>query len=125
MLDSQYIEVTTAADGTGSAATTRVIRGTLEAIQWVDGTFVDGVDGTFTYVCADSGVTVTWLVLTNANVDLKYYPHAIARDAAGATITYDGTNEIYEKILLNGVVTLTIAQGGATKTGGAVIFWRP
>lgn len=124
MIDSLKLTVTTAADGTGSATSTRAVLGKLLSVEWIDGDFADGVDGTFTFVGADSGVSTTFLTLTNANDDGWYPVRGIMKDQAGATVTYDATNEVYAPVVLNGKITLTIAQGGNAKTGGAVIYWE-
>lgn len=117
-----YLSVTTASDGTGSATSESVYNGELKMVQWIDGTFDDGVDGTFSVTNTDAGVDYTALTLTNANNDAIYLPRYPTVDEAGAGITYDGTREVHACILIVGKIKLTIAQGGNAKTGGAVVF---
>jgi len=124
MFFTEYLQVTTDGSGDGTAVS-RPLNGTLYMVQWVDGDFADGVDGTFTVGSNDAGVAYTVLTLTNANSDALYFPRATADDLAGADSTYDGTRVVYGvEPPIVGKVTLTVAQGGATKTGGAVLFIR-
>jgi hypothetical protein len=62
---------------------------------------------------ATAGTTcpaVTILTITDAATDGWFYPHAVAQTTAGATATFDGTNEIYVKIPIDDFVKITIAQ---------------
>ena len=124
MFDAVRLTVTTDGSGDGTAVS-KVLNGTLYAVQWIDGDFADGVDGTFTVGSTDAGVNYTVLTLTNANNDAMYYPREQVDTTAGAGGTYDGTRtvDVVEPPIV-GKVTLTVAQGGATKTGGAVLFIR-
>ena len=125
MFITEKLTVTTDGSGDGTATTTRAYNGTLYAVQWIDGTFADGVDGTFTVTGNDAGVATTLLTLTNANDDAIYYPRATADDLTGADSTYDGTRVVYSvEPPIVGKVLLTVAQGGAAKVGGAVLFIR-
>jgi hypothetical protein len=124
MLYTVKLTVTTDGSGDGTA-TSNAIQGTLYAVQWIDGDFANGVDGTFTVTGTDAAVDYTILTLTDANDDAMYYPREQLQTSAGAGATYDGTNEIYGvEPPIVGKVKLTVAQGGATKTGGAVLFIR-
>ncbi len=50
---------------------------------------------------------------TNAATDYKDYPRRKVQDNAGADVTYDGTNEIYEPYVVYGRLKATIAQANA------------
>lgn len=58
----------------------------------------------------------TILTLTNVNTSGWYYPREVMQDTAGATVTYDGTNEIYGEIPVSDYITATVAQGDADQT---------
>ena len=113
---------TTNASGDLTVTSTASYNGRLALVQWIDGDLADGVDAVLSMTNTDAGVDVTLLTLTNANDDAIYPVRAIAKDQAGATITYDGTNEIYEPLPVVGKLKLVVSSGGDTKTGGAVVF---
>lgn len=58
----------------------------------------------------------TILTLTNNATSGWFYPRAIAQDDAGATITFDGTNEVYTDIPISDTVQVTVAQGDSDQT---------
>lgn len=118
------VKLTGTTDASGDLTVTSVAsyNGRLALVQWIDGDFADGVDAVLSMTNTDAGVDVTLLTLTNANDDALYPVRAIAKDQAGATITYDGTNEIYEPLPVVGKLKLVVSSGGDTKTGGAVVF---
>ena len=99
--------------------------GYLYAVQWIDGDLADGVDAVLstTATTTPGGVAHTLLTLTDANVDLWYYPRMVVHDNAGAEVTYDATNQLYGPMaVVTGTLSLVIASGGDTKTGGAIVF---
>ena len=55
----------------------------------------------------------TICVETNSTTDVMRYPRRAVEDNAEATVTYDGTNEIYEKYVVNGQIRVAVAQGDA------------
>ena len=117
------LEGTTDASGDATITSEASYNGLLHSVQWIDGDFADGVDGTFTVTNSDAEVNYTVLTLTDANDDAMYYPRAQVQDLTGAGITYDGTNEVHGVMPpVVGKLQLVIAQGGDTKTGGAVAF---
>ena len=96
----------------------------LKRVEWIDGDLVDGVDAVLSVTSTPSGVDHTLLTLTNANADANYYPTVIAHDNAGAAVTFDGTNEIYVEDTFWGILKLVVSSGGATKTGGCVVYFE-
>ena len=96
--------------------------GLLHAIEWIDGTFADGVDAVISFTSSASGVARTLLTLTDANVDAWYYPREAVHDNAGAGVTFDGTNEIYDRAVVDGILKLVVADGGVTKAGGCIVY---
>jgi len=120
-------KLTFTTNGSGAAtAYSGALNGTLYAIQWIDGDLADGVDATFTVTSADAGVDYALAVLTDANTDAIYYPRgAAALDTSGVAGTYDGTRPVIgvEPIVM-GRVKCVVGSGGATKSGGAVLFIR-
>jgi hypothetical protein len=111
-------------DGSGDATilSEGTYNGELAMVKWIDGDLVDGVDAVLSVTNTGDGVDQTLLTLTNANNDALYLTRAIVTDQAGATVTYDGTNEVYTSIPVVGRLKLVISSGGDTKTGGAVVY---
>lgn len=116
------INATTIADGTGSGTHTASVCGYLHAIEWIDGTFDDGVDATISAINPASGVEKTVAVLTNANDDAVYYPRALVHGVAdGAALTGTAGGDRTPPLIC-GTPKLTIASGGDTKTGGCILY---
>ena len=62
------------------------------------------------------------LDLAAANTDATYYPRTPVQDNAGADVTFDGTNEIYESFVVYGRIKMSIAAGTATETVSVTII---
>jgi len=88
----------------------------LYAVEWKLGTAVAGVDATLSTTNTDSAVDQTLLTLTNANANAWYYPRTLEDDTAGVALT---TTDFF---VVNGDLKLVVAQGGATKTGAAIVY---
>jgi hypothetical protein len=115
---------TTNSGGAATIEAPSAIFGTLFAVQWVDGSFADGVDGTLTVQnVGGQGVAQTLLTLTDANNDAFYYPRHQVHDNAGAGLTTDGTRIAQTMPLIAGVLRLTVASGGNAQTGGCVVYY--
>ena len=121
-LKEYIIEITTDADGDSTDTSESSIFGRLYAVDVVDGTLADNFDITLTYSSGHSAVSKTLLTLTNLSADATYYPREQVHDNAGAGVTYDGSNEIYEMPIVAGLVTATTGDGGATKSGAVVLY---
>lgn len=55
----------------------------------------------------------TILTLTDAATDVWRYPRHQVHTEAGAGVTYDGTNEVYEAVPVDDYIKVTIAQANA------------
>lgn len=66
----------------------------------------------------------TLLTVTDNKTDGWYYPHAVAQDAAGANVTYDGTRPIYIPTPLAGYLTVAVAQADDGETVTVTVLWE-
>lgn len=114
---------TTSTAGAATVNDTRATLGRLYAVEWIDGTLSDGVDAVLSAQNTGSGVSHTLLTLTDANDDAWYYPRHATHDETGTGITYDGTREVHDLPLINGVLRLAITSGGSAKTGGCIVYF--
>jgi hypothetical protein len=113
---------TTETDGTLTVNGESVVFGQLEAVEWIDGTFDDGVDAVISVQSTTSGVGLTLLTLTNANDDAMYYPRAIVHSEAGAALTGTSGGD-RTKFVLSGKPRLVVTAGGNAKTGGCILYY--
>ena len=70
-----------------------------------------------------NGPALTILTLTNANSDGWFHPRHVIDDATGADITYDGTEEVYDKVCIADNIKVTIAQANSPDTAEVVIVY--
>jgi len=124
-MEALKISVTTTASSTGVTTAGTAVFGFLHAVEWVQGDLAATTDATFTCSGAESGVAQTFLTLTDVTTDGWYYVQQAIVDSAGTVETYNGTNGVTTWTLLNGYPTLTIAQGGTTKSGSAILYYEP
>lgn len=124
MLKSIKLYGTTAADGSLTVTANTQARGLLKSVEWIDGDLADGIDVVLSCVRDDNAADITLLTLTDANTDAVYNPRYPAHDAAGAAVTYDGTNEIYVEQFVNGYLKLVVADGGNAKSGGMIVYYE-
>jgi len=136
MLYGYKIEVTTVSGGGNAsltaATTNRVMKGLpyavtgagrrapslkLYAVEWIDGDFADGVDAVLSVTNTLSGVDTTLLTLTNADNDKWYFPRVLVQGVTGTDLT-----AIYDMLVVDGTLKLTITNGGNGKTGGCVVY---
>lgn len=116
------IDATTASDGTKTATAETVIYGQLFAVDWIDGTFDDGVDATLSVTHVASGTSRTLLTLTDANNDAFYYPRHVVHGETGTALTGTAGGDRVMP-LIDGLLSLVIAQGGNAKTGGMIVHY--
>lgn len=111
------INVTTDSSGAGTGTENFAGLGALYAVQCIDGTFDDGVDLTLTAEQGD--LSIPLLTVANFNSDRLYYPRVLQN------LNTDGTAlTTHCEPLVAGKVKAVIAQGGATKTGGFILYIR-
>ena len=111
------LNVTTASNGSGTATAETAVTGYLKMVDWIDGTFADGVDAVLSTTLTSSGTDTTLLTLTNADNDAVYYPRRVVDTTAGAAAT-----GIYGCFLVDGYLKLAVTGGGDAKTGGCVVY---
>ncbi len=110
---------TTDSAGALTVTATLPVEGLLHAVEWIVGGFAAGVDATLSIDRDDDASDVTLLTLTDANTDKVYYPLVLASDSSGAALT-----AIYQRMFVNGKLKLVIANGGATKSGGCIVYFE-
>ncbi|APU89123.1 hypothetical protein Rctr71_003 [Virus Rctr71] len=118
MLKSIEISVTTDADGDGVKTQGLFgVNALLVAVEWVKGTFADGVDATLLCVNTRSGVNNTLLTLTNANANAMKYPRVLEHGSTGSDLA------THTMPVINGDLRLSIAEGGNVKTGSCIVYY--
>ena len=110
---------TTATGGALTVTAETPVRGLLHAVEWIDGTFADGVGAVLSVVRDDNAPDYTLLTLTAANSDEVYYPRELVHTVAGVAI--DG--EI-DRPVINGRLKLVVASGGDGAVGGAIVYYE-
>ena len=114
MIAIDAVTVTTAADGTATAYSSRAFAGRVTAIRYVKTDYANGVD--FTITTENTAQTV-WTEV-NVNASATKYPLTQACSTAGVAATLDGTRAMLVPVAVcNERIKIAIAQGGATKVG--------
>jgi predicted RecA/RadA family phage recombinase len=121
-LHEMRLSGTCTSDGALTVTGEEAVFGYLDAVDWIDGSFADGVDAVLSVYNTNTGVDVTLLTLTNADSDARYYPRAIVHSEAGVALTGTSGGD-RARMLMNGVPKLAVTSGGDVKTGGCVIYW--
>lgn len=109
-------------DGALTVAGPTAVNGQLEAVEWIDGSLVDGVDAVVSCYNTNSGTDNTLLTLTNANNDAWYYPRVLVNDAAGAALTGSAGGDRV-RAQMNGIPRLAVTDGGNGGIGGCIVYW--
>lgn len=112
---------TTNASGALTVTSEAAYNGRLAAIQWVKGTFADGVDPTFSVTGTDGGVDVTLLTLTNADANALYHVRHVVHGETGTALTGTSGGDRVMPLVV-GYLKMVVAQGGNTLTGGAIVY---
>ena len=89
-------------------------------------TYGDSPPGTTDVTIAtagNNGPALTLLTLTNANSDGWFHLRHKTDDESGADITYDGSNEVYEKVCIADNIKVTIAQANSPDTAEVVVVY--
>lgn len=115
-MDAYRVEVTTAADGTASETTPRV-NGYLAGVEVKLGT-ATAVD-----VTVKDTQAVTLFAKATINADAMHVPLINAvLNTDGSSLTYDGTRKVGARLPVLGPLTVSIANGGDTKTASVILF---
>jgi len=64
----------------------------------------------------------TILTITDSATDAWYYPRHQVHTEAGAGVTYDGSNEVYDAIPVHGRVKVAMAQANNAQTVTATFY---
>lgn len=100
--------------------------GRLVAVEWVDGDFDNNNTAVLTCTGSPSGVaqTLHTLVAGEGDDDGWWYPRIAVHDlsAVGRFYNDESDEPVIGYAIVNGYLTLTVAAGGNTKTGGAVVY---
>jgi len=113
------INQTSDASGDSVDTSESSVYGQLYAIEVVDGDLVDNFDITITYTNSRGGV-ITLSTFTNLTTDAIYYPRAVLNDLAGGALAQTtGSDGVMPMVA--GVITSTLGDGGATKTGAVIL----
>lgn len=111
------VTVTTDGSGDGSAKTPQ-LNGLLRRVAYEKVDFANGVDVDI----ADHLDTVL-LDVDDVNADAAWHPRQPTHSTAGVASLYAGSGEPVESdIPVDGPITVTVASGGANKTG-LFHFW--
>jgi hypothetical protein len=113
------LSVTTNAGGVGSASDVLDAGKAylLHAVEWIDGTLVDGVDAVLSCTARAMGqADKTLLTLTDANIDKCYFPRELEHSNVGAALT------TYSLPVVDGTLQLAVTAGGNAMTGGCVCY---
>lgn len=116
---SYALAFTTAADGSATVRSGFPVNGRIQEVTYTYDDADTGAD--FTVTGNTTGRAV--LTITNAGTStVTWKPrevvHPIANTGAGAALTYDGTNEIYDSFwLVDEEIKLVVASGGNAKSG--------
>jgi len=117
------LTVMTESDGTGTITAPMSIFGYLEAVEWIDGSFDDGVDPALSVTETPSGVDQTLLSVSNANADAWYRPRHVVHGEDGGALTGTSGGDRARPII-NGVLKLAVTNGGDEKTGGCIVYYE-
>lgn len=100
--------------GNNSATSQRPFSGRVIAV-YVEYAVTPNVATDVTIATVNAPVK-TILTLTDNVTSGWYYPRAQVHDAAGAGVTYDGTNEAYDTVPVADYIKATVAQGDNDQT---------
>ena len=71
----------------------------------------------------NNGPALTLLTLTNANSDGWFHLRHKVDDESGADITYDGSNEVYEKVCVADNIKVTVSQANDDDSVDVVVVY--
>lgn len=71
----------------------------------------------------NNGPALTILTLTNANSDGWFHPRHKIDDESAADVTYDGTNEVYDKVCVADNIKVTVSQANDDDSVDVVVVY--
>ena len=71
----------------------------------------------------NNGPALTILTLTNANTSGWFHPRHVIDDETGADITYDGTEEVYDKVCVADNLKITVDDANDGDSVDVVIIY--
>ena len=71
----------------------------------------------------NNGPALTILTLTNANSDGWFHPRHKIDDESAADVTYDGTNEVYDKVCVADNIKVTVSQANDDDSVDEVVVY--
>jgi len=116
---SHAISFTTDTNAAATAYTSTDVNGRILQVQYVKDDVANG--STITLTGATTGVPI--FAISAMNASATHQVRRAATDAAGAAITYDGSNPAHECVVLAGErIKLVISSGGEEKSGALAII---
>lgn len=118
-LQSVRLYGTTSGAGSVTVTSTTAIKGWLYAVKWIDGTLDNNNTAALTVTNSDGEREVTLLTVGagEGDADAWYQPRTSAHDSGCAAL---GTTEFF---IIDGVLSLAIASGGAAHSGGCIVYY--
>lgn len=116
-----------AGSATSNATSTIVLKGEVVAayIKYNDSPPAGTTDVTIATAGASNAPPAnTILTVSNAATSGWFYPRHVTHTEAGAAVTYDGTNEVYEPPAIWDKVKVTIAQANANDSADVWLLLR-
>jgi len=71
----------------------------------------------------NNGPSLTILTLTNANSNGWFHPRHKIDDESAADVTYDGTNEVYDKVCVADNIKITVSQANDDDSVDVVVVY--
>jgi len=71
----------------------------------------------------NNGPALTILTLTNANSNGWFHPRHKIDDESAADVTYDGTNEVYDKVCVADNIKITVSQANDDDSVDVVVVY--
>jgi len=125
--ESVTINTGAAVGGDGSATANNtsghVITGQICSVGVTYGDSPPGTTDVTIATAGNNGPALTILTLTNANTSGWFHPRHVIDDETGADITYDGTEEVYDKVCVADNIKVTIAQANSPDTAEVVVVY--
>ena len=112
-------------DGSATANNTssHVVVGEICSIGVTYGDSPPGTTDVTIATAGNNGPALTLLTITNANSNGWFHLRHKTDDESGADITYDGANEVYEKVCVADNIKVTIAQANSPDTAEVVVVY--